>query len=280
MLKIRYIIFLFWILLLCTILFFYNKYCLNTVHLRSMFILIKNALLIYFNQKDFRKHQKNLSYSVFKNLNFKLNVYGFKITDQPILYICNHSSWLDIFILKYLLPDVYSIAHTSLLEQLPVKEIRKIFKSVCKKSIIYYDHKSKESKKVIRRKMLKHFNKGKSLLIYPEGMAYPITGPRTFYPGSFEFATQNNILIQPITVKYKSDVTWGRKDENNSKLYQKHHGDLVANMNKCKEQKENIVNVTFHPLVNPINFKNHLNLKKYCEVIITDEWINQHNYKK
>ena len=81
----------------------------------------------------------------------------------------------------------------------------------------------------------------------------------------------HKLYIQPITIKYLTDITYGYGNE----FTQKHHLNIPDNMKQMLKYKENPVNITFHPVVNPRDFKNANHLKDYVKLIITDEWINQ-----
>ena len=257
--------------------------------------IIKGLYYIYYlNDKEVNENliKQNLKIgceSILDLCHINLKINGFKIIDQPILYISNHSSWIDSVILKYLLLDAKTIAKSDTNEEIAatggdksffMKKMSNVIDSILKSwGVIYYKRGSKKGSKggaAVREKIKEHIkvNNG-SILLYPEGTSYPIGGPRSFYPGSFETAFENDILIQPITIKYETDITWGVDSE----YAKKYHIDTMRNIHQCQKNKINNVNVTFHPIINPKKFKDHLNMKKYCEIVITDEWINQHNYK-
>ena len=244
--------------------------------------IAKGLYYIYFlceKEKDKNKIRENTILcckSLIDTCHMKVNVFGYKMSNVPIIYVCNHSSWIDSVILKYLLPDVYTIAKSDVNKEFVIENINSIINSILTTwGVIYYERGSKKAGKEVRRKIVEHIKENNgSILLYPEGTAYAMGGPRTFYPGSFETAFQNDILIQPITLKYLSDITWGITNE----YSKKYHAELFRNIKKCQKQINN-VDVTFHPIVNPKNFKDHLHMKRYCEVLITDEWINQHHYK-
>ena len=88
-------------------------------------------------------------------------------------------------------------------------------------------------------------------------------------------AYENNLLIQPITLKYLTDITCG-EEVSYSKDY---NLDILTNVKKCEENGNNEVNVTFHPIINTGKFDNAEHLMEYVKFIITDEFVNQHNYK-
>lgn len=223
------------------------------------------------SKKDIQKNIKLGCLSVFETCNLKVNVHGYKIENVPILYVANHHSYLDSVVLKYLLPNVHTIAKDDADKEFFLSNVLKDIFDVW--GVILYKRGNKKSGKKVRKLMSNHINKGGSILVYPEGKAIAIGGPKDFYPGSFEVAFENNFFIQPITLKYETDITWGEEN----KFSKKYHLDMISNLNKCQEQINN-VNVTFHPIVNPKKFSTANMMKQYCEIIIRDEWINNHHY--
>ena len=255
-------------------------YYLNTQY-KMNFELIKGIIngiyYIYWlsaknpNKKEIKNNIKLGCETVFNTCKIKLNVHGYKMDNIPIIYVANHHSYLDSVILKYLLPNVHTIAKDDADKEFFLSNILKDVFDVW--GVILYKRGNKKSGKKVRKLMAKHINGGGSILVYPEGKAIAIGGPKDFYPGSFEVAFNNKFLIQPITLKYETDITWGEK----SKFSKKYHLDMITNINQCQKQINN-VNVTFHPIINPNKFKSADIMKQYCEVIIRDEWINRHHY--
>lgn len=251
-----------------------TKYYINTNIIKGMITVLYYIYLLSSENIDKKNIQKNIKsgcLSVFETCRIKINTYGFKITDIPVLYVSNHHSYLDSVILKYLLPHVYTISKEDIEEDFFLSNIIKQLFDVW--GVILYKRGNKKSGTKVRKLMSKHINKGGSILVYPEGRSVAIGGPSDFYPGSFEVAYKNNFFIQPITIKYDSDITWGTKN----KYSKKYHLDLMRNIYECQKQINN-VNVTFHPIINPNKFKSAKHMKQYCEIIIRDEWINKHHY--
>ena len=116
--------------------------------------------------------------------------------------------------------------------------------------------------------------KGDSILVYPEGTSHVFNGLHHFYPGSFEVAYENNFTIQPITIRYETDITWGIKTE----YSQKYHYEMIENSKQCVKFDTNDVNVTFHAPIQANKFEDSSHLLNYVKYIITDEWIHQHHY--
>ena len=262
-----------------SILFYYyinKKYYINTETMKGLIIALYYIYWLSANSDDSEYIKNNIKLgcqSIFNACHLKLNIYGFKITDIPIIYVSNHNSYIDSVILKYLLPHIYTIAKDDVDKDFFLSNILKHILKIW--NVILYKRGNKKSGKKVRKLMKKHINKGNSILVYPEGKAIAIGGPSSFCPGSFEVAYNNNFLIQPITIKYSTDITWGIKN----KYSKKYHINMMRNVRECQKQINN-VHITFHPIVNPTKFKTADNMRKYCEIIIIDEWINQHHYTK
>ena len=217
---------------------------------------------------------KNGLTPILNSINVKINKFGLFDNNLPTLYVVNHQSYLDSAIMKLLKPDVFTIAKANVANDF---SFIKIFsKNILDNwGVILYEMGNKESGKIVRKLIKENIESGKSILIYPEGTAYAYEGLKHFYKGSFEVAYENNLLIQPVTIKYLTDITWGEKVS-----YSKDYNlDILKNIKKCEENGNNEVNVTFHPIVNTSKFDNAQHLMEYVKFIITDEFVNQHNYK-
>lgn len=212
---------------------------------------------------------------IFKSLNLKINTYGYTKNNLPTLYVSNHCSYLDSLILKYLKPNVKTIAKSNVIDEFSI--LKSFGKAILDNwGVIFYKRGDKKSGNNVRNIIKDTILNGTSVLVYPEGTSYVANGLKKFYPGSFEVAYENNIFIQPITIKYETDITWGEETE----FSQKHHLDILENAKKCRSIKENNVNITFHPVLIPSKFDNAYHLSNYARFLITDEWINSHHYKR
>ena len=210
---------------------------------------------------------------IFEALNIKINTFGYAKNNRPTIYVANHHSYLDSLILKYLKPSVNTIAKSDVVGDFSI--IKNFAKTILDNwGVIYYKRGDKKSGSNVRNLIKESILKGTSVLVYPEGSSYTFNGLKKFYPGSFEVAFENNFNVQPITIKYETDITWGEKTE----FTQKHHVDMILNAERCQKFKVNNVNVTFHPILYASKFENAEHLSNYARFIMTDEWINEHHY--
>jgi len=206
---------------------------------------------------------------VYNYCRIKPMIYG-KVITKPVLYIMNHHSFLDSIILKSIVPykTKFVCKSDASNETIFKKYTQQLIENF---NVITYVKGDKDSGKKVRNDIVDNIQNGNSVFIFPEGTSY-IDYPHSFYPGSFETAFTNNLSIQPITIKYKTNIQWGTGT--NLQLYQK---DILTNIKYCLNQ-DNPVNITFHSVVEPTDFNNANHLKLFCETIIMDEWINEHHY--
>jgi 1-acyl-sn-glycerol-3-phosphate acyltransferase len=217
---------------------------------------------------------KNGLTPLLNSINIKINKFGLTDNNLPTLYVVNHQSYLDSIIIKLLKPEICTIAKSHVANDFSI--IKGLSKNILDNwGVILYEIGNKESGQNVRKLIKENIESGKSILIYPEGTAHAYEGLKHFYKGSFEVAYENKFLIQPITLKYLSDITWGEKLS-----YSKDYNlDILKNVRKCEENGINEVNVTFHPIINTSKFDNAEHLMNYVKFVITDEFVNQHNYK-
>lgn len=242
---------------------------------------IKTLYYIYY-KASYKKNLKNKGIvikngikPVFDTLKINLRVHGFTDNSIPTLYVSNHCSYLDSLIIKYIKPDIKTIAKSDTVKDFSI--MKNFAKTILDNwGVIFYERGNKKSGKKVRKLIRKNIKLGDSILVYPEGGSFVFNNLQKFYKGSFEVAYNNNIIIQPITIKYHTDIAWGGKK---SKFTKKRHLDIIENTIYCQKQETNPVDVTFHPVVIPKYFENAKHVMNYCKYIITDEWLHGHHYK-
>lgn len=208
--------------------------------------------------------------NLLKSVNVNKLVLGNLNKNKAKIYIANHQSYLDPIILKTLNPHLYTIAKSDVKSEGLGTLLNYIIHPIIDAwNIIYYKRGSKKNGNQVRDEIAKAIYTKKSVLIFPEGTAYPFGGVHDFFPGSFEVAFENNITIQPITLKYKTDITWGVKEEKSKK----HNLDILCNIKECQKNKNDVI-IKIHEELNPKDFENANHLKEYSKYIIQREWIS------
>lgn len=237
--------------------------------------MMKGLYYIYY-KASYHKKNSNIKIgisNVLNSLKVKINTYGYLDNNKPTLYISNHHSYLDSLILKHIKLDIKTIAKSDSANEF---SIAKNFANTILDNwgVIMYKRGDKKSGQIVRGLIKDHILKGDSILVYPEGTSHAFNGLQHFYPGSFEVAFQNNFRIQPITIRYETDICWGVETE----FSKKYHYEMIENAIQCLKYDINNVNVTFHAPIESGKFEDATHLLNYVKYIITDEWIHQHHY--
>lgn len=235
-----------------------------------------HALYYIYYKASYGDKNKNVQCGikpVLDSLNIKINTFGYLNNNKPTLYISNHHSYIDSLILKSIKLDVKTIAKSDSANDFSI--VKNFATTILDNwGVILYKRGDKKSGQVVRNLIKETILKGDSILVYPEGRSHVFDGLQHFYPGSFEVAYDNDILIQPITIRYETDISWGVKTE----YSKKHHYEMIANAKECTNNEVNNVNVTFHAPIQSGKFEDSTHLLNYVKYIITDEWTNQHHY--
>ena len=221
------------------------------------------------------KNERNILFvkpleNLLKSVNVNKLILGNLNINKPKIYIANHQSYLDPIIIKTLNPNIYTIAKSDAKSEGLGSFFNYIIHPIMDAwNIIYYKRGDKKNGSQVREEMAKAIHRKKSILVFPEGSAYTYGGIRDFFPGSFEVAFENNITIQPITIKYKTDITWGVKEEKSKK----HNLDILCNIKECQKNKNDVI-IKIHEELNPKDFENANHLKEYSKYIMQKEWIS------
>lgn len=184
--------------------------------------LLINKLGYIYNLKNGEEcHQLNKQ--ILTELGLKIKVTGNKISQNKIVFICNHSSFLDPLI-------VYHLTKSKFLGSTIALKGNSLGEKIIKYGPLIAFERGKE--KVMDR-LIKYVNENNdSITIFPEGM---ITHPKTL--GNFRTGAFNlGLSVQPIIIEYEKVISG----------YSLH--DFIL---KLTSQKEINVNVTVLPVFYP-----------------------------
>ena len=118
--------------------------------------------------------------------------------EGPVVYVANHTSYLDISTMFLVIPGYFSIIGKHALGQVP------LFGPMFRKLYITVNRRSKESRLKSYTDSLKAIDQGRSLFIFPEG-TIPSKGMPQMMPfkdGAFKVAIEKQIPIVPICFPY------------------------------------------------------------------------------
>ena len=115
---------------------------------------------------------------------------------EPVIYVCNHGSFLDIPLLTYILPGFPAFMGKSSLGKIPV------FGFMFRNLHVVVDRNTSAGRSLALKSSHKKLAKGRSLIIFPEGSIHHKIQPgmADFKDGAFKIAIQKQVPIVPITI--------------------------------------------------------------------------------
>jgi 1-acyl-sn-glycerol-3-phosphate acyltransferase len=122
------------------------------------------------------------------------------------LFVMNHRSMLDIFVnLAFLEANIVSRADLS---RWPV-----IGLAARRTGTLFVNRSSKQSGAAVINAMCGAVERGRAVLVYPEGTTFTGDEVRPFRPGAFLAAARSGAEIVPVGIAYDGDATAFRADE-------------------------------------------------------------------
>jgi 1-acyl-sn-glycerol-3-phosphate acyltransferase len=154
-------------------------------------------------------------------LNLKIKIHGDIIPEEKVIYVCNHVSNVDYFVVKKILlkyrRTLYTIVNENMVNvkgyiKILLYNIKHIFYNSL--NFICYKFGNKESGSNVKSKVLKLFEQEDcNLLIFPSGHVSN-NEVLSFKPGIFKLAAENNIKIRPISLKYNRPILLQNSSQN------------------------------------------------------------------
>ena len=117
-------------------------------------------------------------------------------TETPTLYVCNHQSYLDVFVLGSVLRGAF-IAKSEVAGWPLFGKLAKV------QDTLFFERNTRKAREQIEV-MREHLQSGKNLILFPEGTSTEGTHVETFRSSLFEAAVggERGVWVQPVTVAY------------------------------------------------------------------------------
>ncbi|MGC4009162.1 MAG: lysophospholipid acyltransferase family protein [Pseudomonas sp.] len=127
-------------------------------------------------------------------LPFELQVHG-ELPGQPMLWVSNHVSWVDIPLLGGLLPLTF----------LSKAEVRQwpVAGWLAEKAGTLFIRRGSGDSRMINAQLATHLLRGRSLLVFPEGTTTDGQGLRTFHGRLMASAIEAGVPVQPVALRYR-----------------------------------------------------------------------------
>jgi 1-acyl-sn-glycerol-3-phosphate acyltransferase len=179
----------------------YSLYCLFVFSI--LFLILLPLFLLFIQREEWHCYALKLNrlwailFFFFCFIPLEVE-YKYKPTKKEKFVICaNHFSFLDIATLA-LIPVCFVFVGKSSLENIPA------FGYMYKKLHITVDRQNLRNRYLTLQRSLEAIDKGKSVVIYPEGGIYSKNPPEmaSFKDGAFRLAIEKQISIIPVTLPY------------------------------------------------------------------------------
>jgi len=199
---------------------------------------------------------------VLKCLNLNCIVEGIPITGRPTLYISNHISYFDIFVLGSVIPGT-CIAKSEVAKWPLFGQLAKL------QDTLFIERKSHKVGNQIQQ-IQKHLVNENNLVLFPEGTSSIGTYVAPFHSGLFQAAKseQYDITIQPITIAYThyKDEAMDRRTRDYYAWYKPRK--IVPHFLNGLGLGRAQVKLICHEPVKFMSFESRKDLARYCETVV------------
>ena len=124
-----------------------------------------------------------------------LHEHGQGPTDDPVLFVSNHRSYVDILLMLAARPCCFlakeDVAHWPI-----------IGPAARRVGTVFVQRQSASSRQASRRAIGAMLEAGHNVVIFPEGTTHPSPGCRTFRKGAFEVAHALGVGVLPAAIEY------------------------------------------------------------------------------
>lgn len=117
------------------------------------------------------------------------------VLERPILYVSNHISWLDIFVLN-------SVRCTSFIAKSEIRNWPVVGWLVAAAGTIFIERGQRHAVKTVGTQMTACFARGDAVGLFPEGTTSTGMDVRNFHSSLFEAALGLDIDIQPVALRF------------------------------------------------------------------------------
>ncbi len=203
--------------------------------------------------------------SVSRVLNLDITIQGTLTNNQPILFVSNHSSWIDIVVLSSLAP-VSFIAKSEIASWLGINYLAKLQGTVF---VVRKREQAGRSRSAIANRLIR----GDNIVLFAEGTAADGNNILPFKSSLFSVAeidiNGNFPSIQPISIAYThlNHMPLGRRARHHVAWYGKMS--LGKHLWNLLGQGHIGISVTIHPTIIFSEFDSRKELALHCHKIIS-----------
>lgn len=124
-----------------------------------------------------------------------VEVRGQPVYEAPVLWVSNHVSWLDIYVLN-------SVRATAFVAKAEIRRWPVLGWLVAGAGTVFLDRKQRHAVQHASEAMRRRFDRGEVVGLFPEGTTSNGLDVQTFYPSLFEPARLLDVAIQPVALRF------------------------------------------------------------------------------
>ncbi|MGB6006573.1 lysophospholipid acyltransferase family protein [Castellaniella sp.] len=125
----------------------------------------------------------------------RVRVQGRPVRQGAVLWVANHVSWVDIFVLN-------SVRTTSFVAKSDIRRWPVIGLLVAWAGTLFIDRRHRQAVRDAGRQMAACFQQGDSVGLFPEGTTTDGGDILPFHAGLFEAAVQSAVPVQPVALRF------------------------------------------------------------------------------
>lgn len=129
--------------------------------------------------------------------------HGRAVQDKAVLYVSNHVSWLDIFVLN-------SVRSTSFIAKSEIRRWPVVGWLVAGAGTVFIERGQRRAVHTVSRQMQRCFERGDAVGLFPEGTTSTGLDVKNFHASLFEAAITLGVDIQPVALVFEQA---GRRTE-------------------------------------------------------------------
>lgn len=138
---------------------------------------------------------KSWSLALMKICGVRVRVHGQPLMNGAALWVCNHVSWIDIFILS-------SIRCVAFVAKSEIRQWPVIGWLVAKAGTVFLNRRERQAIKTVSQQMEHRFTRGEVLGLFAEGTTSTGFDVLPFRSSLFEPAIHGQVSVQPIALRF------------------------------------------------------------------------------
>jgi 1-acyl-sn-glycerol-3-phosphate acyltransferase len=125
----------------------------------------------------------------------RIRVCGEPVHGAPVLWVANHVSWVDIFVLN-------SVRCTAFVAKSDIRRWPVLGRLVAGAGTVFIERGQRQAIRAVGLQMAERFRRGEVVGLFPEGTTSPGFDVGSFHSSLFEAAIQAGVDVQPVALRF------------------------------------------------------------------------------